>query len=472
MKYMANNNKIFLSENTQQIITEIDTYNETNQLGFDYSIFDIDFLKSNYDFIFNHYKSINYSKKLIKESIINGNNNFCGTFELLDYILSNDKFKNFKTQIITIDNKTSSLEEIVSSKNQDNCKIWINLHGKELLRLIFSLKYSNNLPEKLFEEFDRIDIHLLTEFTPFDIFEFISNNDLKKQQYLIKFKTFSINLCIISKDNLVDYKLDLLIKRICLMLVVKNNYTNNTINISIILSNFKKNLPSSYSTLGPREINSGVSIKGLDYILIYREEEFLKLIIHELVHLISLDIGTLTIDNLNEYVDINSSNEIRLNESITEIISLIINSIVIALELGYTNNNKGYNFAKTILNYELYYNLFQCSKILKHFNYSNTADFFKQNTTSLFKQNTSVLSYFIVKTACLFNSDFKTYFNTYFDNFNYNDKPTTVQNYKSLIINSLQNSHFINTLQKISESITINNDYFMKTLRMTCFEIN
>ena len=81
-------------------------------------------------------------------------------------------------------------------------------------------------------------------------------------------------------------------------------------------------------------------------------------------------------------------------------------------------------------------------------------------------------SYFVVKTACLFNKKhFHNFFTNNFTNFNYNDKSKAIENYKSLVVDSLRNKEFHDEINFIMNNLQTNNKLFLETLRMTCIEM-
>jgi len=69
-----------------------------------------------------------------------------------------------------------------------------------------------------------------------------------------------------------------------------NQHNNETkeITIYLILTDLKKNLDKD-DIIGPKNINSGYTNIGTNEILIWREEEFEKVIFHELIHFMELD---------------------------------------------------------------------------------------------------------------------------------------------------------------------------------------
>jgi hypothetical protein len=435
-----------------------------------------------YNHIYSHYDKINYNIDCETIDYINKNNNLCSTFDLLSYLTKNNLIDSYNTKSLNHNGIELTLTNIIKTRNVDGCKIWINIFGKELLRNIFYLKQTGKIPLDLIKDIKSIDDDLFSEFTPIDIFEFISDNNLVKQTLKISFGKLLINLKLVSKTKLSNKKRNLIINRICLMYLIKYGDNpapqNFTINLCILFSDHKKKLPDSYLVLGPREINSGLASYSDNKIIIYRSEEYSKLLIHELIHLLRIDFSSITIPNLSLMVDINPNIETRPNESITELLTVIINSILVAIELNLNiEDNDILLVCEKYITYEIKFNLIQCAKILHHFEYANSMDFFKKNDSNTkFNQSTSVISYFFIKTACLFNTkNTIDFLNKNFINFKVRDKQIATKQYQELVSNSLTNKRFQNIIDELLQTF-INNNHKNKTqlnqtLRMTCIEV-
>ena len=96
----------------------------------------------------------------------------------------------------------------------------------------------------------------------------------------------------------------------------------------------KKKLPKGYKKLGPKEINSGAS--GYD-VSIWRIEEMDKLVMHEIIHNLQLDMQThdfKIVKFIKENYSIEEDTKILINECYTETWACIINCIVCVLELN------------------------------------------------------------------------------------------------------------------------------------------
>lgn len=157
---------------------------------------------------------------------------------------------------------------------------------------------------------------------------------------------------------------------------------------------------------------------------IWREEEFEKVLIHELIHTLKLDFMTYP-DNLTEdivkvfnlYNDIN----IRVGEAYVETWAVIFNSILIS---------KSLTIFFEIFEKEVLFSMFQSSKVIQHFGYNcftqcemslvkahdtyipeiggRNKDNNDENSATYvakFLQDTSVFSYFILKTGILLHID-------------------------------------------------------------------
>jgi len=159
------------------------------------------------------------------------------------------------------------------------------------------------------------------------------------------------------------------------------------VNLVIFCGKQKKYL-SDHKYICSDNVNSGSTIAGVE-IMLWREEELYKVLIHELIHY--FDIDFYVSDNI--YNKINQLFETkfdvddldRVNESYTESLAIIINSLIYS-ELNKLEFNK-------ILSYEMLFTQFQVSKIIEH----------NLRFGSQFYQKTSACSYYIVKYMLLLN---------------------------------------------------------------------
>lgn len=272
-----------------------------------------------------------------------------------------------------------------------------------------------------------------------------------------------------------------LLFRCYFMLLLNNNNKPNYLPIKIFLTNKNKKITDFNNIfLGVYNVNSGCTNKSNDKqygeIIIWRQEEMGKVLIHELIHSLSYDFFHYSKHinlEITKYFDLDNVN-INFFEAYTETWAVIFNCIVISIK----NNNK--NIEK-LLKLEITFSIFQMSKILKYYGYKNYNEFYlglnnnNNNNNSKFRQGSSIFSYYILKTILLYNINIFLSFCSKINGPKYpwifRSSPTIFWNFiKTLLDDSL----FINIINNCMESITFNNDtlklYSLQNLRMTINE--
>ena len=227
---------------------------------------------------------------------------------------------------------------------------------------------------------------------------FISNeikDSISQLNSIIKYKNKQHEIFIFG--NSIDKQvLNNIISILNLFDSITNN--NNYYKIYIFLTNNKKDLDNTTDTIGPNSINSGSTIPN-DNITLWRKEELYKVLIHELIHYLQLDIYELNNDLKIIYNNINLIGNTNPNEAYTEFLALIYFTY---WKFYISNTNLGLKkFMSNRLTIEYGWSLLQVAKIINYFSCSNYQDLFNQKCT--FKQNTNVISYFLLKTYFLFN---------------------------------------------------------------------
>lgn len=161
------------------------------------------------------------------------------------------------------------------------------------------------------------------------------------------------------------------------------------VNIVVYDIPMKKQLPKKTQPIEAKHINSGYcyptsNVNDIN-IVIFRREEFYKVLIHELLHF--FDIVPYNQDLQNIYANMFSSvSTINVNEAIVELYAIYINCEIIS-------KLKGKNF-DTLLESEYLFSITQCDKILKQ-QEVYFIDIIKNTFT--WNENTNAFSYFILK---------------------------------------------------------------------------
>ena len=199
-------------------------------------------------------------------------------------------------------------------------------------------------------------------------------------------------------------------------MLLKPQDFNKKLDIIMYLSNHKKLIDfKSKEPLGINEVNSGVSTiyKYRDYqtIVVFREEECLKVLIHELIHAYDKDDKDYKNPEVENEIDC-VKDTLELNEAYVEFNECIYNSISIILE----KNN--YNFDKELfqnmMKKEINHGIKQVAKILKYYKYENINEFIKPRVKNYkLKEDTNVVAYYIIKLFIL--DKYKLYMNKSID---------------------------------------------------------
>jgi len=331
--------------------------------------------------------------------------------------------------------------------------------------------------------------------------ERIQKNILSNIKSLNTFKikigtiSFTINIFLFKNGNVEEMK----VKIIRLLYFISNFITNRklrTLEINLILTNLKKELPPNpKEVLNTYHINTGVtwSCKPEGEIVVYREEEWFKVLIHELFHSVCFDFSKLNMDKLikekiTKMFFIKNST-FSITETYCEFWANIINSVIMAYEItdNYNDFKKKFELFNT---FEKYFSIFQCIKVLNHMNLNyeiiiSNLNVYKELSIQNYNEKTNVLGYFIVKMIWLFYSNEMLTF------FSINNKENIINSgktyvYLSALINKTselyKKKELLDGIYKYSEVfsqltmglplVLSTNVDLLRSLRMTVIEIN
>jgi hypothetical protein len=265
-----------------------------------------------------------------------------------------------------------------------------------------------------FEDSQFIDKELVDEFIHFKEYIHIeeSNIDIK-----------------ISYDNIDNDLINIIYSIVKLFLKL---YGEKIIKLKFALTNHQRFITKKI--IGTINVNGGQTDGKT--IELFRREEIIKVLCHELIHFYKLDCRSIDdkqeniLDKFNiKTVIINQS----INEAYTEYLALIHHIALISVYINIS--------PYLIYHYEKIWSLYQVCKILKHYGMNQFEDLYKNK----FIQETNVFSYYIIKFFLIWILDNKC-------------------NYKNLK-SILDDQEIINI---INENMNIQ---FDKNLRMTLFEL-
>lgn len=247
-----------------------------------------------------------------------------------------------------------------------------------------------------------------SEFIPKKIEEYIRINIKYKYVISYNYKNYIIKINYFSAEKINNTDLfKKIIKRIIFMMIISNTYKN--LNIEIYDTPFKKEFKcdnhKKCGKLSQNNVNSGLSY--LNNIVIFRKEEMLKLLIHELIHALDIDnkfetvqdkIKLLKLFNINE-------NNLLVNESYVESWAIIINLFLVIQEKN-TNQSEEFkkNLFRTYIKKEIVHSFQQCAKLCLYYNINDFNKIYRNNKNSIeYIDSVNTFSYHIIKTINLYN---------------------------------------------------------------------
>jgi hypothetical protein len=299
-----------------------------------------------------------------------------------------DKFKDIPFD--TVDKQLDKMYETLGISSLQN-KI------RELVKI-------NNKKQPIFKEVDLaqiandqgIDYNILdSQFMSPKIGTYISKN---------------VTFCHVSNDDdttfIVDCKSkdnDITNKGYIWTKVFSSLYKDHTQNrkfypfVVLIQAPFKKCLPekSEEQIIKPEHINSGYSTPY--YTVVFRKEEALKVLIHELLHHLQLDSPqhcNLYNHPFQYFNSDGSKRDLLLNETYVELIATIFNTM-----FNITGSDTKSGFIKG-LKKEIMFSMYQTAKIVNFYNVDLQALFNGAKVVS----GASILEYHMFKSALLYNT--------------------------------------------------------------------
>lgn len=234
-------------------------------------------------------------------------------------------------------------------------------------------------------------------------------------------KEFNINVIVC---NAIEYvNVEKIFFTIFLWLYVISSITTDNspscsriLEITLFLVDVPKELPGIGSdTIGPEHVNSGYTYtcKEHNEIVIYREEEWLKVLIHESFHAYGLDFSTFNMDQYQERIRkiFNVNVEILLYESYCETWARLLN--VMMNHYIDEPNVKFSSFKKQCIKdfqKETVHSMVQACKILKFTGISYTILISRDKklqacSKTLYNEKSNVFCYYIISALLMFYAD-------------------------------------------------------------------
>lgn len=189
-----------------------------------------------------------------------------------------------------------------------------------------------------------------------------------------------------------------------------------SLNLYLFMSEIDKKLPeSSLEILEPLNCNSAVTTacNTNGEILVYRKEEWLKVVIHETMHILCLDFSGMEYEglkkNVSELFPIES--DFLISETYSEFWANTINNYMLSYILmdNIPSLDMFIKFNDLFTYYEKMFSLLQLTKILNHMGLVYEDLYSKKELSvekrKLYKEKTNVFVYYILKAILLYHKE-------------------------------------------------------------------
>lgn len=300
-----------------------------------------------------------------------------------------------------------------------------------------------------------------------------------KSSVTIKNKTFYITFYtnFNQKINFTSY-MNKIILLLCLCLSYVKDENPMTYNITMYATDIKKGLYNGFKNMiEPRHINSGYyyydPVVKQGNIILFRKEEWFKVLIHELFHNLNLDFKTQKICYKSMFSDVFFiQSEMLLNESFVEFWARTINCGIIAyMNVPNITLEEFMPVFNLNINIETLFSMHQAIHLLDIFGltYDQIIDPKYKNTTSvLYRENTNAFVYYVITSIFMYNFDktIQWFTNNEFDMLKYNKTEREVMIFNYYLKSLVKNKNYINAMKKLKSNMLEN-----VGLRMTIFEM-
>jgi hypothetical protein len=261
-----------------------------------------------------------------------------------------------------------------------------------------------------------------TKSFPEQVRNHINETVMSEISYSFSLYEREVKIHFIVERTDVEHELEIYnryVETIAIWLYILNLYASkecaNTITIYLYLTSLEKKLPNSnIYVLDENNVNTAftTTCPRDSEIVIFRKEEWFKVLIHETFHNFGLDFSIMNNEIINNCIldifEVNS--EINAYEAYTEFWAEIINAIFCSFfslrdKLNYDEFLSNYEF---YINFERTFSFFQLVKTLQFMGLTYKDLYLKteQNRIkrdNLYKEKTNVFSYYVLKTIMINN---------------------------------------------------------------------
>lgn len=339
---------------------------------------------------------------------------------------------------------------------------------------------------------NKIKIEQVTELTIEDASKYLPSllvnkiNKLKYVQYTLndKFMNVDINLRVYHEVSFNIKKMNMYIIFVTYFIIFVASKINSlhgvtTIMLKVVCSPFKKRMNNA-KTLTAYNVNGGITTMYYNMpvreVLVFREEEVIKVLIHELLHALGMDVKNIDAKSEKPLSTFFNVENVNCNESFNDTFACLLNVFLV------TKFMKGkYSLFSYLLECETAFIIKQSNKILPILGIDVIDKRLSKTNDIPRKEATHVISYYILKSLNFANmNDFISILKM--NNYKFSSSIVKIYiDHLTKIIKLNELPLFTKTLNlKQSKSIALQkmNKYMWKvyndngTLRMSCVDVS
>lgn len=221
-------------------------------------------------------------------------------------------------------------------------------------------------------------------------------------------RTMYVNLFTSGKDKKYERYMKFIYMWMYFISSFSMTTCTNILQIDIYFTHMKKQKPMKKDVIGPFHVNSGYTYAGchsFNTIVIYREEEWFKVLIHETMHAFALDFSYINNDYMNNGLRniFPILSNINAYEAYCETWANLLHTFFTCYLQHNNNFTKCIHLFRSMYLNECKFSFYQMTKILDNMGLSYENLYNDDNNVSKIKYrvNTNVFSYYILKTIFL-----------------------------------------------------------------------
>jgi hypothetical protein len=404
--------------------------------------------------------------------------------QILNYLKTNTTQPAYNTHPHTLNIVHEVYDYILTASN------YIAVEKKKAGKHFYNLSYEVIHTEKQIPKPKNFNYNSF----PLQIREQINNASLNAMHYKFSLFERKINIIFVTETSAehqistFNKYVDTILTWLYILNEQASTHCSKVITIYLYFTSNQKRLPkTNIDVLDEINVNSAftTTCPVNSEIVVFRKEEWLKVLIHETFHNFGLDFSDSNSNHCKKEIVklFPVKSEVNLYESYTECWAEIINVSFCSFHLmkHVSFEHFMHEFNDLIL-YEVTYSFFQLTKTLDFMGlkykdlYSNTS-YSKISRETLYKENTHVLAYYVIKTVLLNN--FQGFLN-WCDKHNvslmqFKKTPANEMEFCKFIKRNYKSASMINNVvimdQLLQNNKKIENAFIMNNLRMTVCEL-